>query len=106
MATSVTRSKGRRLTPIYSGRVIGSTAGWAERFIETSTQITAIVIQARPSNRGVIFGFGMDADESTNDGLPAGEWLSFEGMLELNEFWMNPSKNNEGVNFWATGVAT
>ena len=92
-------SKGPVLT---SGEKTITAAGTAEALAATDN-VKSVTIIAKASNVGQVYVGGSDVASTTNDGLDAGEVLSFEAhaFMDLADIFIDVDTNGEGVDFYA-----
>lgn len=90
-------------TPVViSGEKTVTAAGTAEA-ISGAKRVKSITIIAKAGNLGQVYVGGSDVASTTNDGLDAGETLSFEAVtwMDLADIYLDVDTNGEGVDFYA-----
>ena len=87
---------------IMAGEKTVAAAGTAEA-ISGAKRVKALTIVAKSGNTGQVYVGGSDVASSTNDGLDAGEVVSFEsdGWMDLKDIFVDAGVNGEGVDFYA-----
>ena len=71
--------------------------------LSTSQRVKALTIIAKAGNTGQVYIGGSDVSSSTNDGLDAGETISFEAVnwMDIADIFVDADTNGEGVDFYA-----
>ncbi len=87
---------------IVAGEKTVAAAGTAEA-LSAAKRVKALTIVAKAGNTGQVYIGGSDVDSSTNDGLDAGEAVTFEagGWMDLADIYVDAGVNGEGVDFYA-----
>ena len=87
---------------ILAGEKTVAAAGTAEA-LSAAKRVKALTIVAKAGNAGQVYIGGSDVSSSTNDGLDAGEVVSFEaeGWMDLADIYVDSGVNGEGVDFYA-----
>ena len=87
---------------IVAGEKTVAAAGTAEA-LSAAKRVKALAIVAKAGNTGQVYIGGSDVSSATNDGLDAGEVLSFEaeGWMNLADIYVDSGVNGEGVDFYA-----
>ena len=87
---------------IISSEKTVATAGTAVA-LSASQRVKALTIIAKASNTGQVYIGGSDVSSATNDGLDAGETISFEAVnwMDIADIFVDADTNGEGVDFYA-----
>lgn len=87
---------------ILSGEAIVTTGGTAVA-LSASRRVRSVSIRAKAGNIGQVYVGGSDVDSTVNDGLDAGESISFDsvGWMDLADIFIDADTNGEGVDFYA-----
>ncbi len=87
-----------------SGEKTVTVAGTAEALASTQ-QVKSVTIIAKAGNSGQVYVGASDVDNTTNDGLDAGEVLSFDAHgVDLADLFIDVDNSGEGVDFYAVVV--
>ena len=84
------------------GGAIVTTGGTAVA-LSASRRVRSVSIRAKAGNTGQVYVGGSDVDSTVNDGLDAGESISFDsvGWMDLADIFIDADTNGEGVDFYA-----
>ena len=87
---------------IISSEKTVATAGTAVALSATQ-RVKSLTIRAKAGNTGQVYIGGSDVSSTTNDGLDAGESVSFEAVnwLDMADVYIDVDTNGEGVDFYA-----
>ena len=87
---------------ILSGEAFVTTGGTAVA-LSASRRVRSVSIRAKAGNTGQVYVGGSDVDSTVNDGLDAGESISFDsvGWMDLADIFIDADTNGEGVDFYA-----
>ena len=87
---------------ILSGEAIVTTGGTAVA-LSAARRVRSVLIRAKAGNTGLLYVGGSDVDSTVNDGLDAGESISFDsvGWMDLADIFIDADTNGEGVDFYA-----
>jgi hypothetical protein len=88
-----------------SGETTVSSAGTAEQ-LATGFDVAGLTITAKTTNAAKIYVGGNDVDSSTNDGLSAGDTVTFsfdvsKGPVSVGGFYIDADTTAEGVDWYA-----
>lgn len=96
---------------IISGEQTVATAGTAVALLSGSGYSVlyhSVTIVAKSGNTNQVYVGGSDVASTTNDGLDAGESITFAirsadpNLLDLSDIYIDVDTNGEGVDFYAT----
>ena len=87
---------------ILAGEAIVTTGGTAVA-LSASRRVRSVSIRAKAGNTGQVYVGGSNVDSTVNDGLDAGESISFDsvGWMDLADIFVDADTNGEGVDFYA-----
>ena len=87
---------------IISSEKTVTTAGTAVA-LSASQRVKALTVIAKAGNAGQVYIGGADVASTTNDGLDAGDTISFEAVnwMDLADIFVDADSNGEGVDFYA-----
>ncbi len=88
---------------VFVGEVTVDAAGTAEVFAAAEQFFHSITITAKAANTGQIYLGGSGVSNTINDGLDAGETVSFSNeraMLNLANWYIDADTTSEGVEIY------
>ena len=90
---------------IVAGEKTVASAGTAEA-LATTNRVKSLTIIAKAGNTGQVYVGGSDVSSATNDGLDAGENISFNAAswLDIADIFIDTGVSGEGVDFYAVKV--
>ncbi len=88
---------------VFDGEVTVDSAGTAQVFASAEQFFHSITITAKAANTGQIYLGGADVSNTINDGLDAGDTVSFSSersMLNLANWFIDADTTSEGVEIY------